>query len=220
MNLTRAVADSVNTVKDGPSLAMASPGSAPATECRTSESGSLPEEVIVSAPPERPFDSLRGGWEVFVLPYSYNRPAEVAQHSISVTVTLDVGPKFRRPPVGVAVHRDEVLGAAVPEAAIDEDGNLRAGKGDVDRAARESGHSVANPIPKAPCMEFATQEHLRGGARTELADHAISDVLIRGNWCGALLVLHNTRLVDTTAWRSLGTLVLRPGRSGRFEERI
>ncbi len=155
-----------------------------------------------------------------MLPDTYNRPTELAEYSIRVTVTLDVGLKLRRPPVGIALHRDEVLGAAVPEAAIDEDGNLRSGERDVDRAAGESGHSVANPVPEAPCMEFATQEHFRGGARAKLADHAISDVLFRGNMCGALSVLHNTRLDDTMAWCSLGTLVLRPEGSGRFEQRI
>jgi hypothetical protein len=75
--------------------------------------------------------SLDRGSEILVLPDSHDLPALTSQCSISQTIPLDVPPQLGSPvplvPCGLAtVHR-----ADMPEATIDEDGDLTPGKDDV-----------------------------------------------------------------------------------------
>lgn len=79
-----------------------------------------------SGPSRRPqaplaFDLVRRDAGQFVLPDAENQPA-IGHQCLSVaTIPGAIGTELRLPPVGVGFRGDSVLGAAVPEASIDED---------------------------------------------------------------------------------------------------
>ena len=64
------------------------------------------------------------------------------------------------PEVGIRGRRDVVLWAPVPEAAVNEDGNPRAGEEEVRAGA---GHASSQPIAGAALPERLTQQHLGTG---------------------------------------------------------
>lgn len=67
-----------------------------------------------------------------VLPDVHRRPSLGGEGVVEVPVASHVGPQLGDPIGGVGDGDDAVLGAAVPEAAVDEDGHLGPGEGDVE----------------------------------------------------------------------------------------
>ena len=71
----------------------------------------------------------------FAFPDGYGRPAHLSERCHSSTVALDVATELCLPKLNVALGLAWVaLGAAVPKATVDEDGDLAAGEGDVGLA--------------------------------------------------------------------------------------
>jgi len=62
-----------------------------------------------------------------------------------------------------------VVWAAVPEAAVDEDGNPSRGEHNVRPTPHSSQHSMINSIPQAERVEFPTQRQLRRSVSHALA---------------------------------------------------
>lgn len=84
----------------------------------------------------KPLDSFsRHDW-VLVLPDVDGGPAQFLQFAVRAPIPSDVRIQFFGPPFPVILRRSAMIGAAMPEAAIDEDGDARAGERDV-RPARK-----------------------------------------------------------------------------------
>jgi len=71
------------------------------------------------------------GSRILVLPNANDHPACLNQSPVDNEVTLVVSLDLRPPIVGVSARRDEVLRAAMPEAAINENGHARPAEYDV-----------------------------------------------------------------------------------------
>lgn len=83
---------------------------------------------------------------VFVLPYADRRPTLGSESRLDLSVSLHVSCELGLPVGAVHPRHVRVLRAAVPEAAVDEDGETRAGEGDVNSyrpPARDSDRIVA-----------------------------------------------------------------------------
>lgn len=70
-----------------------------------------------------------------MFPDSNDLPSLVGEKPVCVFVTILVAFKFPVPPLAVCGMPCAVLGASVPEAAFDEDGDVRSRECDVDLAA-------------------------------------------------------------------------------------
>ena len=109
---------------------------------------------------------------VLMLPSPDDDPSCLAQTLIRPAVTGDVGVKLGPPPVGVRLGSHGVLGTAVPEAAVDEDGDPSAGEGDVG-PARDGRHVDA--IAETPSMQLAPEGTLGLGPRGPQGRHEAAD---------------------------------------------
>lgn len=88
---------------------------------------------------ERAGDAVRDSHRILVLPEAQHRPALRHQVCGRFAVAGDVAVELVAPPFGIGFGVGGVFGAAVPEAAVEEDRDLGPGKGDVDRATGKSG---------------------------------------------------------------------------------
>jgi hypothetical protein len=77
-------------------------------------------------------DSIGGACWVLVLPDPQDLPASIPELRIGISVSALVGLDLLTPEVGIADGPGRVLGAAVPEAAIDEDCYSRRDKSDIN----------------------------------------------------------------------------------------
>src|SRR3954449_12536487 len=97
--------------------------------------GSGEGRSLRSPPPvEGVRDPLRRRGRRLVLPDPHDRPALGREARVRVAVARDVSLDLRPPEVRVVARPRTVLGAAVPEAAVDEHRDLRAGEDDVGLA--------------------------------------------------------------------------------------
>lgn len=66
-----------------------------------------------------------------MLPIAPDHPAASSQHRVGLTVAFDIVVELPRPPVGIRRRASCVLRAAMPEAAVDEDGQSELAPRDV-----------------------------------------------------------------------------------------
>lgn len=92
--------------------------------------------------------------------------------SVGLTIPLHVACELGCPPCSIAGRRCLVFGAPVPEAPVDEDGNLRTGEQDVRAAPRHSRQGVVDAVSEPQSMEFATKEHFGLGVASGLPGHS------------------------------------------------
>jgi hypothetical protein len=67
----------------------------------------------------------------FVLPDPNDVPATLGERQIGSVITIDVRIEFLLPPRPIGLGHDEMLGAAMPEAAIDENGDSSSPEQDI-----------------------------------------------------------------------------------------
>ena len=108
---------------------------------------------------------------VLVLPDAEDGPSEGGQMSVGLAVSFDVPCKFGRPPRAVVRGCRLVLGASVPEAAVDEHCDLGAGEKDVSTAPGHAWEGMVDAISEPESVEFAAQQQLRFGVACGLARH-------------------------------------------------
>ena len=97
-----------------------------------------------------------------VLPQPHHRPARLTQRRVGGAVPLDVPGQLRRPVPLVVLWLRTVLGAGVPEAAVDEHRHLARGERDI-RADPFGGQVEAEilPVSVAHRVQRAAQRQLR-----------------------------------------------------------
>lgn len=77
---------------------------------------------------------------ILVLPHADGVPAQVREHRLRLSIALNVPRQLGLPIRRVRSRHVRVLGAAVPEAAIDEDGDASTGEGDIHADGATAGH--------------------------------------------------------------------------------
>jgi hypothetical protein len=90
-----------------------------------------------------------------VLSEAQDGPAEVAERRVVLAIALDIAPELLLPEGTIRGGQGRVLGALVPEAAIDEDGDLLAGERDVRAGC---GPPVSNAMIYAESEPSAMEE--------------------------------------------------------------
>jgi len=91
-----------------------------------------------------------------MLPDADDFPARLAETFVGVLVPGDVPRELLCPPSTVPLWHRPVEGTHVPEAPVDEDGDLNASEDHVRAPARQSRQWVVHAEAQAPPMEFST----------------------------------------------------------------
>ena len=118
-------------------------------------------------------------FRIFVLPHSDDLPACYFESPVRVDIALLVGFDLLTPKFSVAFRGCAMLGAAVPEATIDQYGNVCLGECHVCGSSRPLENWVIHAISKTLRMDPAPNLHL--GRCISLADrlHAAAGDLRR-----------------------------------------
>jgi hypothetical protein len=106
-----------------------------------------------------------------MLPKAEYGPAGAHQECRCLDVAGLVAFDLVQPPSAVGNRRFTVFGAAVPEAAIDEHGQLRLGEGDVDRASRRARNLQTDAVPQPSSMQQVSDGHFRVGVAARVDRH-------------------------------------------------
>lgn len=104
-----------------------------------------------------PFDPICCLDDVLVLPNPYHGPARISKPSIGVSIALDIGLDFCSPPHGIVLWPRAVLGASMPEASVQEDGNSGDRKGNVHRSPASLDQFAVEPKTQATAMQLRAQ---------------------------------------------------------------
>src|SRR5690606_24786145 len=85
---------------------------------------------------------------VFVLPETYDGPPERTEVGVGLAVPRDVAVQLLPPPCTARDRMGGVLWTPMPEAAVDEDGQLGPGEHDVGSSARHAWDGHVHPVAK------------------------------------------------------------------------
>lgn len=96
-----------------------------------------------------------------MFPDSEHLPPEFSEMCVRFPVAFDVAGKLLRPPRRVPLRRGLVIGAPMPEAAVNEHGDFMTRKQDVGSPARQARQDSVDAIAKAPRVEEPPQRPLR-----------------------------------------------------------
>lgn len=121
-------------------------------------------------------NTCRLSW-IFMLPHPNYDPSQISQTLLCTTVPRDIRFELGSPPVCVCLGRDSVDGATVPEATVDEYGDLGTGEDDVGPAG--NGRHV-NAVTETHAMQFTSESALGLSARRSQRRHEAVDGWTRG----------------------------------------
>lgn len=93
-----------------------------------------------------------------MLPHPEHGPAQRLQALIRVPIACLVGLELPPPPLAVASGLNSVLGASVPEAAVDEDGKAPACEDDVGASPGQARDRVVDAEAAASAVQLASEE--------------------------------------------------------------
>lgn len=118
-----------------------------------------------------------------VLPDSYDRPASRGEAEVHFSISGLVSFELGLPVVAVRLRSSSVLGTAVPEATVDEDGDLLPGEYDIrlHESFRQSDRMML-PEAKAEPVKGRSDRDLRFRVRTPIGSHPDRHLLARRVW--------------------------------------
>ena len=138
----------------------------------------------------------------FAFPDGYGCPAHLSECRHGGSVALDVATELCLPKLNVALGLARIaLRAAVPKAAVDKDGDLAAGEGDVGLAGNLPFQAITR---KARCAQALSYEQLGLGVGALIALHGLFDGGATADEFA--LVSGEVRGVDAVQQAGLGTL--------------
>lgn len=118
--------------------------------------------------------------DALVLPCPDHRPSECDQCLGIPAVASHVRRKLLSPPGSVVPWCGAMLWAAVPEAAVDEHDDLRAGEDDVPATSQAGLRAIVDPEAVALRMEPAAYLEFERRVASTLRLHPPSDVVVEG----------------------------------------
>lgn len=107
--------------------------------------------------PQR-LDAISDSGRILVFPGPHHDPSRLMQGRVVAPVPGNVRIQLGAPPIGIRPWSHCVVRAAVPEATINEDGDLRTSQCDV-RVCRKFCH--VHPVPEATAVQLVPQSQLR-----------------------------------------------------------
>ena len=108
---------------------------------------------------------------VLVLPNADGKPSGLSEFTVSVAVAFPVGYDLPSPEFAIGLGPGRVLGTAVPKTAIDEHGNLQAGKNNVSLAAVGGDGAQVDTVAETHAEEDGPERKFRGGVTLAAGEH-------------------------------------------------
>jgi len=106
------------------------------------------------------FDATRGRLRSLVFPYAVNLPTGRREHTVVASVTFDVGCELLSPPAGVRGGLRAMSRAAVPEAAVNENGDSRAYEDDVGSTPYAGYGRVVDAVAQSALVQLSAKRQL------------------------------------------------------------
>jgi hypothetical protein len=106
-----------------------------------------------------------------MLPDPQHPPSSRPKDRVCLGIPTPVGIDLARPILGVGTRCRVVCLAAMPEAAVQENGHTRSWKYHVGRARYVAQRPCTNPVPKAQTMRSRAQCHFRSGVPKAISLH-------------------------------------------------
>ncbi len=120
---------------------------------------------------------------ILVFPDTHDGPSCGVKAGVDLLIALHVSFKLRRPIVGVGLRRRSVFGTAVPEAAVDKDGNASRREHDIGSDAEPVRvDPVVRAKSEAKLMKRGPYAQLRRGAGAPVGAHTRGRCGARGRW--------------------------------------
>ena len=138
------------------------------------------EPMFVLLGIDRRYHCFDRGGQGLVFPEPDDTPARRGQRHIGHPVPLHVAPQLRGPVPPVRGGLSSMLRTDVPEATVNEDGDLTPGKDDVRPHAKTAVQIQTVIFPEAITkpMQCATQSYLGLGVRTPVRTHVPRTALV------------------------------------------
>jgi hypothetical protein len=121
-------------------------------------------------------DPISRGSGLLMLPGSENLPTLGDESLIHRVIARDVSSELRSPVGGICPGQVAVFGAAVPKAAVDEDGKASSRKDEIrthQPAASPDGHIYTEA--QSPSMNLRPQGQLRSTISSSVAPHPFAN---------------------------------------------
>lgn len=106
-----------------------------------------------------------------MFPDSVDCPSRLGEFMVVSSVAIDVRLELLLPPSSVRRRSRCVLGAAVPEAPVDEHDQSVAREDDVRSAAESDDRGVVYTEASATLVELSSQRELRAGVAASIGAH-------------------------------------------------
>ncbi len=107
----------------------------------------------------------------FMLPDAKHTPSGLYEHLVNLPVSRDVAPKLLPPKCRVCSRGRVMVRAAVPETAVEKNGDLTTREHYVSRAADLRNGSRIHAVPKPKTVKFSPQRHLGPGVSRAVCQH-------------------------------------------------
>src|SRR5215813_7169841 len=98
-----------------------------------------------------------------MLPYPHDRPATRCQFGICLAVSFNVTVKLLLPPIAIRSWNKTMIGAAMPETAVNHHHDPGTAEQDVSPPAAGSQQRNVHPVSQAATVKLAAKCHLRSG---------------------------------------------------------
>lgn len=147
-----------------------------------------------------------------MLPEAEHDPTCLPKGRRRLDVPLPVSGKLGRPVVRMCRRHDSVVGAPVPEASVEVDGEPRAGEDDVSARAQTRHGREVDPVAMTSTMEFSTDTKFERGVASSVGAHGPG-----GPWARGPRFRPCTHAIDATCQEGDRHERLQaPSRSARF----
>lgn len=108
-----------------------------------------------------------------MFPNTDHPPTNCPEDQVSLPISANVGGQLFMPPLAVCVWEGAMVGTAVPEAPVDEHGDLTARERDVGSAARHTWERPLDPVAEASSIKFSPEGNFRCRVTTCLMRHSL-----------------------------------------------
>jgi hypothetical protein len=113
-----------------------------------------------ASPRDGIFDSVRCFANVLMLPYPNDLPASSSECLVVAAIPRCVLSQLQPPPLGIRLRSGRMRRAGMPEAPINEDGDLRRPKDDIRPASKASDRRNMLSEPKSSPVQLGAEGHL------------------------------------------------------------
>lgn len=130
--------------------------------------------ALTGSPPNGCFDPVGGFFRCLMLPDAHHRPAGFAKRCVYPSIPGDVCLELRAPELRVGLRPGRVLRTAMPEAAIDVDGDPLLQEHEVGAGAQVRCRSTVLAVAQPSAEQDPANRHLGVGVLAPDSFHSTS----------------------------------------------